>query len=38
MGDPIGRGNTSLVVRAVRATDGRATILKLTPDPAIAAA
>jgi len=33
---PIPRGNTSLLVRC-RRDDGRAGILKLTPDPALAA-
>ena len=37
MGEPVGRGNTSLVIRCRRA-DGRNAILKLTPDPDISAA
>jgi streptomycin 6-kinase len=36
VGDAVGRGNTSLVVRCRRA-DGRAAVLKLTPDTEIAA-
>ncbi|PXY19329.1 aminoglycoside phosphotransferase family protein [Prauserella muralis] len=35
LGEPVGTGNTSLVLRCVRA-DGTAAILKLTPEPAIA--
>jgi streptomycin 6-kinase len=34
VGDPVGRGNTSLVLRAIRA-DGRRAMLKLGPVPAI---
>jgi streptomycin 6-kinase len=37
VGDAVGRGNTSLVVRCRRA-DGRPAVLKLTPDAEIAAA
>ena len=37
VGDAVGRGNTSLVVRCRRA-DGRPAVLKLTPDGKIAAA
>jgi streptomycin 6-kinase len=37
VGEPVGRGNTSLVVRCRRA-DGRGAMLKLTPDPDLAAA
>jgi streptomycin 6-kinase len=37
IGGPVGRGNTSLVLRCRRA-DGRAAILKLTPDAELAAA
>ena len=37
VGDAVGRGNTSLVVRCRRADD-RAAVLKLTPDPDLAAA
>jgi streptomycin 6-kinase len=36
VGDAIGRGNTSLVIRCRRA-DGRAALLKLTPEPVLAA-
>jgi streptomycin 6-kinase len=36
VGDAVGRGNTSLVVRCRRA-DGRAAVLKLTPDPELGA-
>jgi streptomycin 6-kinase len=35
LGDPIPRGNTSLLLRCVR--DGRAGVLKLSPEPALAA-
>ena len=35
IGDPVGRGGTSLVLRC-RTADGRAAMLKLTPDAAIA--
>jgi streptomycin 6-kinase len=35
VGDPVGRGNTSLVVRCRRA-DGRLAVLKLTPDAQLA--
>ena len=37
VGDPVGRGNTSLVVRC-RLADGRRAILKLTPSPQLAVA
>lgn len=37
LGDPVPRGGTSLVVRCCRA-DGRAAVLKLTPEPALARA
>jgi streptomycin 6-kinase len=37
IGEPVGRGNTSLVLHCTRA-DGRAAVLKLTPEPALAAA
>jgi streptomycin 6-kinase len=37
VGDAVGRGNTSLVVRCRRA-DGRAAVLKLTPDAELGAA
>jgi streptomycin 6-kinase len=37
VGSPVGRGNTSLALRCSRA-NGRAAILKLTPEPELAAA
>ena len=37
VGEAVGRGNTSLVVRC-RRIDGRSAVLKLTPDPALASA
>jgi streptomycin 6-kinase len=37
VGEPVGRGNTSFVIRCRRA-DGRAAVLKVTPEPALAAA
>ncbi len=37
IGEPVGRGNTSLVLRC-RRSDGRAAMLKLSPDPDLAAA
>jgi streptomycin 6-kinase len=37
LGEPVPRGGTSLVVRCCRA-DGRAAVLKLTPEPALARA
>lgn len=37
VGDAVGRGNTSLVVRCRRA-DGRTAVLKLTPDPELGSA
>ena len=33
IGDAVGRGNTSLVMIRCRRADGRAAVLKLTPDP-----
>jgi streptomycin 6-kinase len=37
VGDAVGRGNTSLVIRCVRG-DGRPAVLKLTPDAELAGA
>ena len=36
IGDPVGRGNTSLVIRCTL-PDGRPALLKLVPDPSVAA-